>query len=98
MEQRRLARGVRLPVRALSFFGARGRGRRARRARHAGAGVRGRDGARRTALVRDLVRAALEAALVHRLGLTPGEAEGWVHRGEPPAPPPSPPPLTRVSG
>jgi len=37
-------------------------------------------------LVRDLVRAALEAALVHRLGLTPGEAEGWVHRGEPPAP------------
>ena len=37
-------------------------------------------------LVRDLVRAALEAALVHRLGLTPGEAEGWVHRGEPPPP------------
>ena len=40
------------------------------------------------ALVRELVRAALEAALVSRCGLSPGAAERWVHRGEPPARPP----------
>src|SRR5213078_3416421 len=40
------------------------------------------------ALVRELVRAALEAALVSRCGLAPGPAERWVHRGEPPARPP----------
>ena len=40
------------------------------------------------ALVRELVRAALEAALVSRCGLAPGPAERWVHRGEPPSQPP----------
>src|SRR5881296_2247245 len=45
------------------------------------------------ALVRELVRAALEAALVARCGLAPGAAERWVHRGEPPARPPG---LTRL--
>jgi len=40
------------------------------------------------ALVREVVRAALEAALVSRGGLAPGSAERWVHRGEPPARPP----------
>ena len=45
------------------------------------------------ALVRELVRAALEAALVSRCGLAPGPAERWVHRGEPPARPPG---LTRL--
>src|SRR5256884_6170412 len=39
-------------------------------------------------LVREFVRAALEAALVSRCGLSPGAAERWVHRGEPPARPP----------
>ena len=37
------------------------------------------------ALVRDIVRAALEAALVHRLGLARGSAERWIYHGEPPA-------------
>ena len=45
------------------------------------------------ALVRELVRAALEAALVSRCGLAPGPAERWVHRGEPPARPPDITPL-----
>jgi len=36
------------------------------------------------ALVREIVRAGLEAVLVHRLGLAPAAAEGWIHRGEPP--------------
>src|SRR5207245_2244974 len=35
-------------------------------------------------LVREIVRAGLEAVLVHRLGLAPAAAEGWIHRGEPP--------------
>ena len=38
------------------------------------------------ALVRDLVRAGLEAALVTRVGLARGAAEQWVHHGEPPSP------------
>ena len=46
------------------------------------------------ALVRELVRAALEAALVARCGLAPGAAERWVHRGEPPERPPD---LTRLT-
>src|SRR2546430_7275068 len=45
------------------------------------------------ALVRELVRAALEAALVSRCGLSPGAAERWVHRGGPPARPPDVPRL-----
>src|SRR5207302_1828699 len=36
------------------------------------------------ALVREIVRAGLEAVLVHRLGLAPAVAEVWIHRGEPP--------------
>lgn len=36
------------------------------------------------ALVREIVRAALEAALVSRLGVAPGAAERWVYRREPP--------------
>lgn len=40
------------------------------------------------ALVRDVVRAALTAALVHRLGLTRAAAERWMYRGEPPVEPP----------
>ena len=40
------------------------------------------------ALVRELVRAGLEAALVSRLGLAPRAAENWVYHGEPPAPAP----------
>ena len=39
-------------------------------------------------LVRDLVRAGLEAALVTRAGLTPAAAERWVHHREPPSPTP----------
>jgi Eco57I restriction-modification methylase len=39
-------------------------------------------------LVRDLVRAGLEAALVTRAGLTPSAAERWVHNAEPPSPVP----------
>jgi Eco57I restriction-modification methylase len=35
-------------------------------------------------LVREVVRAGLEATLVHRFGLAPTVAEGWVYRGEPP--------------
>ena len=38
-------------------------------------------------LVRDLVRAGLEAALVTRVGLAPA-AERWVYHGEPPSPVP----------
>ena len=38
------------------------------------------------ALVRDLVRAGLEAALVTRVGLARGAAEQWVHHEEPPSP------------
>src|SRR2546430_563211 len=33
------------------------------------------------ALVREIVRAGLEAVLVHRLGPAPAVAAGWVHRG-----------------
>jgi len=36
------------------------------------------------ALVREIVRAGLEAVLVHRLGLAPTAAERWIHRSEPP--------------
>src|SRR5439155_1330845 len=36
------------------------------------------------ALVRQIVRAGLEAVLVHRVGLAPPAAERWIHRGEPP--------------
>ncbi len=36
------------------------------------------------ALVREIVRAGLEAALVHRFGLSAAAAERWVHRGDPP--------------
>src|SRR5437763_1730590 len=36
------------------------------------------------ALVREIVRAGLEAVLVHRLGLAPAAAERWIHRGQPP--------------
>ena len=39
------------------------------------------------ALVREIVRAGLAAALVHRFGLTRGAAERWIHAGEPPEPP-----------
>ena len=39
-------------------------------------------------LVRDLVRAGLESALVTRVGLAPTAAERWVHNGEPPSPAP----------
>jgi adenine-specific DNA-methyltransferase len=39
-------------------------------------------------LVRDLVRAGLEAALVTRVGLAPAAAERWVHHGEAPSPAP----------
>jgi hypothetical protein len=41
-----------------------------------------------SALVRDLVRATLAAALVHRLGLARATAERWVYHGDPPAEPP----------
>src|ERR1043166_2970602 len=40
------------------------------------------------ALVREIVRAGLEAVLVHRVGLAPTAAERWIHRGEPPERPP----------
>jgi hypothetical protein len=40
------------------------------------------------ALVRDIVRAGLEAALVSRLGLAPEAAERWIYEGEPPSPAP----------
>ena len=40
------------------------------------------------ALVRDVVRAALAAALVHRAGLSRAGAEQWVYDGIPPADPP----------
>lgn len=40
------------------------------------------------ALVREIIRAGLAAALVHRFGLSPRAAERWVHAGEPPAPRP----------
>jgi hypothetical protein len=39
-------------------------------------------------LVREIVRAGLEAALTHRLGLSPAAAARWVHDGEPPDPAP----------
>lgn len=40
------------------------------------------------ALVRDVVRAALVAALTHRLGLGRASAERWVYEDIPPVPPP----------
>ena len=40
------------------------------------------------ALVRELVRAGLEAALVSRFGIAPRAAEHWIYRAEPPARPP----------
>jgi hypothetical protein len=40
-------------------------------------------------LVREIVRAGLEAALTHRFGLSPSAASKWVHEGQAP-PPPSP--------
>ena len=39
-------------------------------------------------LVRELVRAGLEAILVSRLSVAPAAAERWIHRGEAPAPAP----------
>jgi len=45
------------------------------------------------ALVRDVVRAALAAALVHRMGLMRVVAERWVYHGEAPA---DPPPVDRL--
>ena len=39
-------------------------------------------------LVREIVRAGLEAALTHRLGLSPSAAAKWVHAGESPHPAP----------
>src|SRR6266702_1432811 len=35
-------------------------------------------------LVRDVLRAGLEATLVHRFGLAPAAAERWIYRSEPP--------------
>ena len=40
-------------------------------------------------LVREIVRAGLEAALTHRFGLSPGAAAKWVHERQPPCPAPS---------
>ena len=40
------------------------------------------------ALVREMVRAGLEAALTHRLGLSPAAAARWVHEGIAPRPAP----------
>jgi hypothetical protein len=40
------------------------------------------------ALVREIVRAALAAVLVHRSGVSRADAERWVYRGEPPRDPP----------
>ncbi len=48
-------------------------------------------------LVRDLVRAALEAVLVQRLGLAPADAEAWVHHAVPPPTPISIPDLLRLT-
>ncbi len=45
------------------------------------------------ALVRDVVRAALAATLIHRLGLARATAERWVYDGEPPV---DPPPVSRL--
>ncbi|HEV8382730.1 MAG TPA: hypothetical protein VGQ29_14170 [Gemmatimonadales bacterium] len=39
-------------------------------------------------LVREIVRAGLEAALTHGLGLSPAAAARWVHQGAPPRPVP----------
>ena len=39
-------------------------------------------------LVREMVRAGLEAALTHRRGLSPAAAARWVHEGVPPEPAP----------
>jgi len=41
------------------------------------------------ALVREMVRAGLEAALTHRLGLSPSAAAQWVHEGIAPRPAPN---------
>ena len=40
-------------------------------------------------LVREIVRAGLEAVLTHRFGLSPKAAARWVHAGEAPAPAPA---------
>ncbi len=40
------------------------------------------------ALVREIVRAGLEAALVHRVGLSPSAAARWIHEGLAPNPAP----------
>ena len=40
------------------------------------------------ALVREIVRAGLEAALVSRMGLSPAAAARWMHHGIPPSPVP----------
>jgi hypothetical protein len=48
------------------------------------------------ALVREIVRAGLEAVLVHRFGLSAGAAERWVRRGDPP-PAPRRPDLRRLT-
>jgi hypothetical protein len=45
-------------------------------------------------LVREIVRAALAAVLVHRSGVSRTDAERWVYMGEPP---PDPPDLRRLS-
>ncbi len=41
-----------------------------------------------TALVRELVRAGLEATLVHRFGVAPRAAERWIYHGQAPERPP----------
>src|SRR5207247_992861 len=48
-------------------------------------------------LVRELVRAALEATLVNRFGLGGLAAERWVYHGEPPPPPVRPSGLSRLT-
>ncbi|MGH7614347.1 MAG: Eco57I restriction-modification methylase domain-containing protein [Gemmatimonadales bacterium] len=45
-------------------------------------------------LVREIVRAALAAVLVHRSGISRADAERWVYLGEPP---PDPPDLRRLA-
>ena len=48
-------------------------------------------------LVRDVVRAGLEATLVHRFGLGLRAAERWVHYDEPPPSPPERPDLRQLA-
>src|SRR5437667_11370830 len=48
-------------------------------------------------LVREVVRAGLEADLVHRFGLAPRAAERWVHHDEAPQSPAERPDLRRLT-